>query len=312
MQDGLIGRKIVTGCIWFLFLSLAMGVEARDSYPEHREDYYRVLGIEGPNPLDELFESLNKIIDQEGGNSKFIRNLKDKFGLTFGGGRKHRYIFHWGFNVDLEKHEPLMKEIEGKVREDIEEKVEKNGSEYYDEYNGIKDENHREQYIESKVEEKVEEVLSYINEERAKQNRMLIELCMSKTGLGSRSMSAGLITILWNIHVISDYLGTEREGLLSFSTLSMDLRDKGLYRLFEQDLKDAEFERKYNKVIKELDTIFGSTYSDVNRACGYLNYLCGYGDCRGQMPGGNKGAIAYLIGESKVVKGILVKNGIWK
>ncbi|MCX8064274.1 MAG: hypothetical protein N3G21_03795 [Candidatus Hydrogenedentes bacterium] len=285
-------------------------IYARDSFELHKVDYYAVLGIEketGGN-IEKLLSLINEIIDQKGGNSEFIRRLKDEFGLAFGGAQKHRYVFHWGFNIDLKYHKPLIKELDRLVREDIERQLDNEEGEYYKEYQERKEEIDRETYIDEKTEERKEEILEFINEERAEQNRNLINTCMELTGL-NRSMSAGLITILWDIHVLSDYLGQKTEGLLEFSSLSIDLRNHGLERLFEMDKRNGRFKSKYDAVIKQLDWIYGSYRTERERACGFINFLCGYSDCNSQASEGY-GAIANLIKESEVVKGILNKKGI--
>jgi len=275
---------------------------ARDNFDLHKVDFYRVLGIERSQGgrLEDLFAMLHEIIDQKGGNSDFIRELKDKFGLTFGGAQKHRYIFHWGFNADLKDHEPLMKELD-KVRDKIKKKLEDESSEYYKEYQEVKESMDVDKYIDKKV-------LDFINKERAAQNRRLINKCMEVTGL-DRSMSAGLITILWDIHILSDYLGQITEGMLDFPSLSIDLCRHGLERLFEQDNKDPVFREKFDNALEQLENIYGGDRREKERACDYLNFLCGYSDCNSQALEGN-GAIANLLRESNVVKGILSKKGI--
>ncbi len=263
--------KYSTNCrIVFILLAVVVfaiaNSYARDNFDLHKLDFYRVLGIEPSqgSGLENLFAMLHEIIDQKGGNSDFIRELKDKFGLTFGGGQKHRYIFHWGFNVDLKYHKPLIKELD-KIRDEIEKQLEDESSEYYREYQEVRESVDREEYIDEKADEIKEEVLDFINKERAEQNRRLINKCMEVTGL-DRSMSAGLITILWDVHILSDYLGQITEGMLDFPSLSIDLRRHGLERLFEHDNKDPVFRKKFDESLKQLENIYGGYRTEKDRA----------------------------------------------
>lgn len=301
--------KGVIFVVLVIFIIPIMDVYGRDSYENHVIDFDRVLGAKERGGLEDLYKKLHEVIDQKGGQSQFINRLKERYGLTFGGGRMHRYMFHWGFNVAIEEHTPLMDELNSQICEHITRKLGDEGSEYYKEYNGKKEEMSKGAYVTAKSREIMKKVVEEINDERAKQNRELINLCMEKTGL-NRSMASGLITVLWDIHIMSDYLGREKKGLLSFSRLSVDFRRRGLERLFEQDNKDGDFKREYDSVIKELDNKFGSLRSDSDRACEYLNYLCGYEDCQGQNSSRAGGAIAKLIRRSQVLKGILTKNGV--
>lgn len=272
---------VFIGCLGTLVQPVSY---ARSDYNKHKLDFYSVLGIssERGGMLEPLFRELHDTIDQKGGNSEFIRELKNKFGLKFGGGTKHRYIFHWGFNIDLKYHKPLMDSLEEEFMEQ-----------------GLEGD---------ELDENIEEALDFINEERARQNRKLIQRCGEITGL-PRDMSAGLITILWDIHILSDYLDKEKEGLLSFPKLSSDLRSKGLERLFEQDCRNSDFGQRFKQVVNQLDNIYRTYNSEKGWACEYLNFLCGYDDCNNQILNG-KGALADLLRNSKVVRGILSKKGI--
>ncbi len=298
-------------CCVFVSVFFALYVYGRDTYQEHRVDYYSVFGIDSGagGRLEELFRELNEVIDQKGGNSEFIRKLKQEYGLPFGGGRKHRYMFHWGFNVDLSRHTALIEELKGAIEKNVREELEDKQGEYYKELQEQGGGGDLERFVEEKVEEKLEEALEFINKERARQNRALMSKCEEATGLRDRDMVGGLMTVLWNIHVISDYLGTETGGLLPFHNVSIDLK-RGLERLFDKDRRQSpEVDRKLREVLKELDRIYGSSFSDRDRACGYLNYLCGYSDCGTQQRVG-QGAIASLFKSSTIVKGILNKSGI--
>lgn len=301
-------KKAVVFCV--IINVILPNIYARDNYELHKVDYYAVLGIEKitGQSIEELLQLIHEVVDQKGGNSEFIFRLKNEFGLSFGGAQKHRYIFHWGFNIDLKHHKPLIAELDKIVRINIEQEIYITGNPYQVEYEQRKEKVDKQTYIDEKTEEKIEEILEFINAERAKQNRILINKCMEITGL-NRNMSAGLVTILWDIHILSDYLGQLTEGLLDFSTLSIDLRKYGLERLFELDKRDEQFRSKFDKVQKELNNIYSSFRTDRDRACALLNYLCGYSDCYTQNKSGD-GAIALLIKESNTIKNILSQRGI--
>jgi len=282
------GLKLIVFLLLFLSV-LGSNLYARDSYERHKLDYYAVLGIERApnNPLKPLFKKLNDIIDQEGGNSEFIKDLKEKYGVSFGGGKKHRYLFHWGFNQDIEKFEPLIEALNKEISEDIKKE-------------GNLDKNQ----MEKEKKEKVKDALKFIKDKRNEANRELIEKCMQITGL-PRNEAAGLLTILWDIHILADYTGKELEGLPHFCEVSIDLREKGINRLFEQDIRQSsEFERMVDQMVEQLDSVYS------NGPCGYLNVLCGYSDCENQVNAGN-GALAQLLNQSKIIRGILEKNGIF-
>ncbi len=296
---GVYGMKFLRSSLRLILLTLVFlsvlgsDLYARENYAKHRIDYYAVLGIDrGSNSsLEPLFARLNDIIDQEGGNSKFIKELKDKFGLSFGGGKKHRYLFHWGFNQDIRKFKTLRNVLEEEFSKIVRNEL-------------AGDENQMDgRSVDEIVEERVGEALEFIHKKRNEINRELIQLCMQITGL-PRNESAGLITILWDVHILADYTGKELEGLLPFPEVSIDLKEKGIRRLFEQDIRQSsEFEQMVKGVFKQLEGVYSSG------SCGYLNVLCGYSDCVAQVEAG-EGAIAQLLKQSKIIRGILEKNGI--
>ncbi len=222
------------------------GAYATNGESGHYDDWFSTLGVYDSSskrslqPLLTLLQT--QVIDAEANNSNptpLRKKLQEDWKLTFGP-KNHRVLFHWGFNQDIKRYKPLLKEIDDQFKANLkffEEKFRKEGKQ-----GGLND------YLD----EQRSAVLECINEERARRNRLIITETATRTGLSGGQPSRGFATILWDIHVLGDYTTPATNGLLDAKGLRRDLISAGLERMdFERsDIKslcDALYEAEQNE-----------------------------------------------------------------
>ena len=144
-----------------------------------------------------LWEFLqNDVIDAEAGfRSQFWTEIKKDFPSFRPGGYGHRIFFHWGFNADPRRYEPLRIQVRNTLPEDQQKA-------FY------------------------EKVL----EEQKRRNRKVISMVGRTFGIEGEPARA-LATLIFDIHLLADYTTENTSPLPSLITMKRDIQNQGFSRL---------------------------------------------------------------------------------
>ena len=186
----------------------------------HIKDWKMVLGLkgkkdEGKVALNDLWTTAQNLIDKT--SDVYQSEVKSNFKWFSYGTYTHRILFHWGFNNDPQHHEPLEKHVRRRLRA------------YYDEQIG-KGRSLPENFIASETQ------LFYkmMKELQGKRNRKLIQKVVEVTGIPTaRGYANSLATIIYDVHMLSDYTTTNISALPSIGRLEHDLLVNGFGRLLK-------------------------------------------------------------------------------
>ena len=227
----------VERCIAFVFLFTVFFQNVALSLPMqgHVKEWNEAIGaveFDSRRALDPLWRTLADAIDREAsGYSELEKDIRDLFPQYTRGRIGHRLFFHWGFNQNPRHFTPLIRQLKDC---DLDE-------------------------------EAVDKVCDMIISEQRKRNRNIIDSVSSTTGIMGPN-ARGLATILYNVHLLSDYKTENSLGLLPLYKLNLDTIEQGFGRLLPNEGKE-----KYLDAIRfEMEGAYLSPGSDRDRASNML------------------------------------------
>ena len=198
-------------CLALLLATAACGYPAR----EHIRDWNELFGAcedTTQKNLDPLWRTAQDVLDQW--KDVYTPCIKEECPWFTWGSYGHRLLFHWGFNGDPKKYEPLQKQIKIALEKDIAAKNLK-GEE-------LKRYREREQ-------KKLNQLLIRLQAER---NRKLITKVTDVMGIPrTRGYAGAVATIIHDVHLLGDYETPLISALPSPDAIERDLIDHGFQRL---------------------------------------------------------------------------------
>jgi hypothetical protein len=238
-------NKLLTIFFFFFWLVLYQNGYGMGGQ-EHIAFWYECFGIDKTDTesrikLEPLFQLIQKEIDwvfrkedsfDDAGEEylRFWRNLKAKYPDFKTFEYRHRLFFHWGFNTKLKYYEPL-KTCLKKLK-------------YSD--------------------EQIDGIYRMIEKENDKRKERILKKIMQTTGM-SRLYSKALATILYDIHILSDWETGNGLGLMSIDQLRTEIlyygykylcNDENLYKEIRREIIPArtakdinELNRKYLSIV---------------------------------------------------------------
>ncbi len=257
-------RVLLFGMIVMLGSVTAEEGDAKDLHG-HRDDWEEVFGFE-PNQavLDRLWNDARDVLD-----SYYDANaeLRRRFPWFDWGRYTHRLLFHWGFNEDPARHEPLVRQAEAswaayaeKLRRVLNKEPALPPAELWTLFPPLKDVPEELFHDPSPAARMViwaeldgsikrKQFNSFWNflrgvqgrtgsspesSESSARNRRLIRSVESYLGLSGRPARA-VATLIYDVHVLSDYETAAKEALADLSRLKDDIASMGVRRLIGPD-----------------------------------------------------------------------------
>ena len=215
-------------CLALLLATAACGHPAR----EHIRDWNELFGAcedTTQKNLDPLWRTAQDVLDQW--KDVYTPCIKEECPWFTWGSYGHRLLFHWGFNGDPKKYEPLQKQIKIALEKDISAKNLK-GEE-------LKRYREREQ-------KKLNQLLIRLQAER---NRKLITKVTDVMGIPrTRGYAGSVATIIHDVHLLGDYEMPLISALPSPDAIERDLIDHGFQRL----LKGGDRTERLQKIDADL------------------------------------------------------------
>lgn len=191
---------------------------------EHIAFWYDCFGLdkndtESRLQLEPLFKQIQKEIDWvfrredpfDDGSEEYLRfwnNLKKKYPDFNTFEYKHRLFFHWGFNAKIKNYEPLKKCLKNLKYSD----------------------------------EQIKDIYDLIEKENETRKNRVIKSIRKTTGFDLLSAKA-LATILYDIHLLSDWETGNGIGLLSIDQLRTDILYNGYNYLCNQKILYQEIRK---------------------------------------------------------------------
>ena len=196
---------------------------ALPSKKHHTVAWYKCLGIEDNSSQAKTRDYFNEFSSTIDTVNEIQNYLREEFNVTC----DHRLLMHWGFNLnDPSMHPQFRLRIEDRLDE-LQEKGE------------IKNDHDKER-IKGKI-------FGYVKNEWIKRNRKLIDDTNYTFGLATKSNS--LATIIYDIHILSDYADTNIRPLARLDFLiKQDLIKHGLTK-FSKGTNQQEFAQNTTKKI---------------------------------------------------------------
>ena len=187
---------VVLCCVLVLICSTAWGMPASG----HIGEWNAACGIREASsksvvlPLWEFLQ--NDVIDAEAGfRSQFWAEIRKDFPSFRPGGYGHRIFFHWGFNADPRRYEPLRIQVRNTLPE-----------------------NQQKAFYEK------------VLEEQKRRNRKVISMVGRTFGIEGEPARA-LATLIFDIHLLADYTTENTSPLPSLFTMKRDIQNQGFGRL---------------------------------------------------------------------------------
>ena len=213
----IIKNFIVTTLLIFICTS-AYGM----AKPEHSKIWNEAFGITDKNSREKIQPLWNTAQDVIDG---FKPDYKDKLQKNFDwfkwGDYGHRLLFHWGFNADPKRHDPLVRQVRLRLKD------------------------------RQDAQEQEREFFRYLTREiQSERNRNLINSVIKTTGIPTaRGYANAIATIVYDIHLLGDYSTTNTSALPSIGDIEKDLIDYGFKRL----LTGGEKSEKLKRIEMEFD-----------------------------------------------------------
>lgn len=215
------GERLVLGIlIIVLFVCFAPKHAWSKDKTGHVKDWEAVLGLkekneEGKANLDDLWKTTQNLIDKT--SDVYQSEVKSRFKWFSFGTETHRILFHWGFNNDPKHHEPLEKHVRRRLRAHFDDATSK-GHLLPDDF----------------IRTETQAFYEKMKELQGKRNKQLIQKVTEVTGIPtSRGYANAVATIIYDVHMISDYTTTNISALPSIGRLEHDLLVNGFGRLLK-------------------------------------------------------------------------------
>ena len=214
----------------------------------HYRDWNKAFGIEdytSKKSVELLWKTAQTVIDES--YDDYIDSIQEAcpwFRLGFGA---HRILFHWGFNGDPRKCEPLLKLIENKLEEEVERQNLKDDE--------IEDFKTKEQ---NKLFDKLIEI-------QADNNRVLIIMTEFIFNIdNARGYSHAIATLVHNIHLLGDHTTSDVYSLPNLEAIRYDIDENGLSKLFygAKSSRLSMVEVRYKEDMKQIKALDDYTEHD--------------------------------------------------
>ena len=249
----------------FVFVVILVGEGGTKDLHGHRDDWEEAFGFEPDQAsLDRLWSEAREVLDRW---QDAYAEIKRRFPWFDWGEYRHRLLFHWGFNEAPARHEPLIRQVEisyanyvRKIRDTIQRKPDATPEGLIAEIPLLKAVPHELLQdlspagrmaiwaeLESSVKkEQFSAFWSFLRAEQgrrtsnpessdgSRRNRELIRSVESNLGLSGRPARA-MATLIYDIHVLSDYTTPDKAALADLSRLKDDIANLGVRRLVGPD-----------------------------------------------------------------------------
>ena len=202
----------------------------------HIRDWNKAFGIEDSNSkeaIEPLWDTAQDLIDHYQEDYEVLQEVCPWFNI----GIWHRLLFHWGFNGDPAKHEPLLNVIDKCLDMEIRERN--------------LDMDAAEQYRNSEK----EKLFGKLYEIQSLHNRLLIAKVELIFNIDSaRQYPNAIATLIHDIHLLGDHTTTDTDNLMKLDALTYDIDKLGFERLFNgaQSSRLSRAETEYNKTMKQI------------------------------------------------------------
>ena len=206
------------------------GAQGKDFYsPEggHKKDYEECLGIsEAPEAFYNCLKTFSDQIDE-------VKEVRSYLNQNFKGFTvpDHRYLFHWGFNDDPKKSEPLQQRVKMPKWE-------------------LSD-------------EEMKELFKYLVRKQGERNRNMIGAIERGTGL-PREQSRAIATILYDVHILGDFTGKKIRALLNIQRVTQDIIKHGVGSM----RFDFQERNQFEKALVQAEKNGGTEEEKANRIMG--------------------------------------------
>ena len=201
-----------------LLAVFVVGDSLAKSGKDHMQDWNKVFGVTDKTSRDNiqpLWRTAQEVIDRY---EEDYDELKENFTwFKLERTYSHRLLFHWGFNTDPKRYPQLVRQV--RLR--------------------LKEENHPDPDKEER------KFFSYlVNNIQARRNRKLINAVTSVTGIPTaRGYANAVATILYDVHLLGDYVTTNTSALPKIDDIERDLTDNGFSRLIAGGDKSERLEK---------------------------------------------------------------------
>lgn len=197
---------------------------------QHSHVWNELFGI-ADNSLERiqpLWDKAQDIIDKHNYDNAY-RRLKDEFKWFNWGAYGHRLMFHWGFNTYPGNHEPLARQVRICLREYVADgKIDA-----------------------SEVEQESKRFFDFIAEElQGPRNSELNNAVTKYMGISGRQYDRAIATIIYDIHLISDFVTVNTSALPNLKLIENDLSQLGFGRLTNDGGYLTGIKHDFDKAIK--------------------------------------------------------------
>ena len=193
----------------WVMVFLACTVVFAKSGDQHTREWNDVFGIRDKTSeknIQPLWKVAQDVIDE---TKSDYDDLKKKFNWFKWGTYTHRLLFHWGFNANPQSYAPLVRQVRSCLKD------------------------------KSDARNQERQFFAYLTKNiQAPRNKRLINAVVSVTGIPTaRGYANAVATILYDIHLLGDYIPTTEGKIPNTSALpkiddiEADLVEKGFKKL---------------------------------------------------------------------------------
>ena len=197
-------------------------------------DVFGIVDAQSQQAIQPLWKAAQEVIDEYVDDYRELSNRFPWFKLQIVRG-EHRFLFHWGFNADPKRHQPLQRKIKERLDKYAEEQMKSASSA---EINRWKDKQEKEffRYLTRTI--------------QSRRNKKLINAVVETTSIPTaRGYANAVATILYDVHLLGDYQTTATSALPKIGAIENDLVEDGFRRL----LAGGDKTERLDKIRAELD-----------------------------------------------------------